>query len=119
MSSRVTAPGLPRASKASIMMHGRHIELMQHQQRLRIRSAELRLRLANEAQVLETPLALIDQARAGVTWLRRHPQWLVGALALLGLIRPQRATRWAARLWWGWGLYQRMQQRLGKPPQLP
>ncbi len=100
------------------MMHSRHMVLMQRQQRLRIRSAELRLRLANQAQVLQAPLAAIDQARSSVQWLRAHPQWPLAALALLAVMGPQRAVRWAARLWWGWGLYQRMQQRLRRlPPQ--
>lgn len=99
------------------MMRERHIELMQRQQRLLVRSTELRLRLASQAQVLQAPLAAIDQARAGVQWLRNHPQWPLGALALLALVRPQRAMRWASRLLWGWGLYQRMQPWLSRPPQ--
>jgi hypothetical protein len=98
------------------MMHKRHIELMLRQQRLLVRSAEWRLRLGRQAQALQTPLAVIDQAYAGVDWLRKHPQWSLGALALLAVTRPKRAMRWAARLLGGWGLYQRVQQWLSRLP---
>lgn len=98
------------------MFHKEQNELTQRRQRLLVRSAELRMTLASQAQVLRAPLALVDQVRAGVQWLRHHPQWPLGALLLLVVRRPKRALRWAARLWWGWGLYRRMQQWLGKPP---
>jgi len=101
------------------MMHARHIELLQRQQHLLARSAALRLRLANQAQVLQAPLAVIDQARAAAQWLRGHPQWPLGALVLLAVLRPQRAMRWASRLLWGWSLYQKMQQWLNRLPPQP
>lgn len=83
------------------------------------RSAELRLRLASESRPLQASLAAIDQAREGVNWLRSHPQWSLGALALLLVLRPKRTLRWASRLLWGWGLYQRLQQVLASKPQRP
>lgn len=88
-------------------------ELARRQQQLLIRSAELRVTLAHQAQVLQTPLAAADQVRAGVQWLRRHPQWPLGALVLLALKRPRRVFGWASRLLWGWGLYQRARDWLG------
>lgn len=72
------------------------------QQQLLVRSAELRVTLAHQAQALEGPLAVADQARAGARWLYRHPEWPLGALALLALLRPRRALRLAGRLWSGW-----------------
>lgn len=94
--------------------------LSHRHQRLLIRSAELRVTLATQAQVLKAPLAVVDRARARVQWLRSHPQWPLGALGLLAVLRPRRTIRWATRLWWGWGLYQRMQQWLnGLPQQRP
>ena len=98
------------------MSHQQRDELARRQQQLLIRSAELRVTLAHRAQVLETPLAVADQVWGGVQWLRQHPQWPLGALALLALKRPRRMLGWASRLWWGWGLYQRWQQWLGQLP---
>lgn len=95
-------------------------ELARRQQQLLIRSAELRVTLAHQAQVLQAPLAVADQVRAGVQWLRQHPQWPLGALVLLALKRPRRALGWASRLWWGWRVYLRARDWLGsavtKPP---
>jgi hypothetical protein len=83
----------------------RDVELAARQQRLLIRSAELRVTLAHQAQALQGPLALADQAVSGARWLRSHPQWPLGALLALAVLRPRRALAWVTRLWWGWGLY--------------
>lgn len=92
----------------------REAELAARQQQLLIRSAELRVTLAHQSQTLQGPLALADQAVSSVHWLRSHPQWPLGALLLLAVIRPRRALAWAGRLWWGWGLYQRARSWLAR-----
>lgn len=96
-------------------------QLARRQQQLLIRSAELRVTLAQQAQALQTPLAVADLVRGGTQWLRGHPQWSLGALGLLALRRPRRILRWAPRLLWGWQLFQRARDWLGstavKPPQ--
>ncbi len=71
------------------------------------RSRALRQQLARESEVLEAPLALVDQARQGLRWLRQHPEWPIGGLVLLALLRPRRVWRWAARGWWAWRLWRR------------
>jgi hypothetical protein len=71
-------------------------------QRLEMRSAQLRLTLATQAQVLRAPLALVDTARDGLQWLRRNPYLVIGPVMLLAALRPARALRWAGRLWLGW-----------------
>jgi hypothetical protein len=91
---------------------GEQAELQVRRERLRLRSAELRLHVAADAGVLVAPLALADQAGAALRWLRRHPQVPLLALGLMFVARPRRALRWAARLWWGWGLWQRGQRWL-------
>lgn len=83
----------------------RDLELARRHQQLLVRSAELRITLGHQAQVLQAPLALADQARAGLQWLRAHPQWPLGALLLIAVMRPRRALRWVSRLWAGWGIY--------------
>jgi hypothetical protein len=88
------------------------LELQQRRERLRLRSTELRATLGERARVLEPPLALADQVRSGVAWLRAHPEWPLGALAVLVVLRPRRALRWGARVWWGWRLWRRAQRLL-------
>ena len=87
--------------------HPRDDELAARQQRLLIRSAELRVTLAHQAQALQGPLALADQAVSGARWLRSHPRWPLGALLAVAVLRPRRALAWATRLWWGWDLYKK------------
>ena len=65
----------------------RDAELAARQQRLLIRSAELRVALAHQSQALQQPLAL-------------------------AMLRPRRALAWATRLWWGLGLYKQARRWL-------
>lgn len=94
--------------------HQHEMELAARKQQLLIRSAELRVTLAHQSQTLQGPLAWADQAVNGTRWLRNHPQWSLGALLLLAVLRPRRALAWAGRLWWGWGLYQRARSWLAR-----
>ena len=84
------------------MASDRDQELALRRQRLVLRSAQLRLTLAMQAEVLHAPLALADSAWGGLQWLRRNPHALIAPVLLLAALRPARALRWAGRLWWGW-----------------
>ena len=77
-------------------------DLTLRQQRLLVRSAELRLTMAQEMQVLQRPLALADRVYRGIGWLGRNPQWPAGILLALCALRPQRAIQWGKHLWWVW-----------------
>lgn len=86
--------------------------LMLRQQQLLIRSAQLRMSFAEQTQVLKRPLALADDARAGMQWLMRNPQWPLGVLVFAIVVRPARALRWGGRAWWAWRTIQRAQSWL-------
>jgi hypothetical protein len=85
------------------------------QQALLARSAALRITLARESDALRRPLALADQVRGAWLWLRAHPEWGLGAVVLLAVLRPRRGLGWAVRLWWGWRSWQRLQGWLARP----
>ena len=85
-------------------------------QRLLVRSAELRSTLAGQSEVLKAPLALADQVRSGLQWLYRHPEWPLGALVAVAVLRPKRALRWAGRLWWAWTSLRRAQNWMAAVP---
>lgn len=82
-------------------------ELLLRQQRLLARSSQLRLTLADQAQVFKSPLALVDQLRNGLQWVYRNPHWPLGAMLVLAVMRPRRALMWGGRMWWGWKMFQR------------
>lgn len=90
-------------------------ELQLRQQRLLIRSTELRLQLRSDLQRLERPAAWADQFKAALLWLYQHPQWPAGVLALLLILKPRRALVWTGKLWWLWksaGLLRRWRDTL-------
>lgn len=91
-------------------------DLALRQQRLLTRSAQLRLSLETQAQVFKTPLALADQARNALQWLSRNPQWPLGALLVLVVLRPRRIIIWGGRLWWAWGAFKRARNFVAKLP---
>lgn len=94
-----------------------HGDLALHQQRLLMRSAQLRNTFASQAQDFKAPLALADQIRGGVTSLYRRPLWPLGALLALIIVRPRRAIVWGGRVWWGWKLFKRARNWIANRPQ--
>jgi hypothetical protein len=84
-----------------------HYELMLRQQQLLVRSAQLRHSLADQVHVFKRPLAIADQVRSSLQWLYRNPQWPLGALMILVVLRPRRALGWSGRLWRAWRLFRR------------
>lgn len=91
-------------------------ELVLHQQRLLLRSAQLRLTLAEQTRVFRSPLAVADQARGSLHWLYRNPQWPLGALLILVILRPRRAILWGGRAWWAWAAFKRARKWIATLP---
>jgi hypothetical protein len=83
-------------------------DIVLRQQRLLARSAQLRLIFSDQTQALRKPLSWVDQARSSMAWLRQNPQWPLGAVLVLAVVRPHGAIRWAGRLWWGWQSFKRV-----------
>ena len=96
------------------MMSQRQVDLMDRKQQLLVRSAELRMTLATQTQVLQAPLAILDQIKAAILWLGKHPVWPLATLALIAVVRPRRSLRLVSRFWWGWGMYRQVQQWIGR-----
>jgi hypothetical protein len=94
------------------MNRERATALALRQQLLRLRSTELRGRLAAEAAVLQPPLALADRVQEGWRWLRANPAAPVAALVVVAVLRPRRVWRWGWKLWWSWRTLRRLQRRL-------
>ena len=89
-----------------------HDDPQLRQQRLLIRSTELRYQLRGSLEILQQPAAWIDQARIGLAWLRQHPQWPAAAVVLLLVLKPRRAFSWGDKLWWLWRSVRQVQRWL-------
>lgn len=83
-------------------------DLLLRQQRLQMRSAQLRRTLASQTQVFKTPLAVADQVRAGLQWLQHNPQWPLVTVLVLVALRPRRVVVWGSRLWWTWRTFKKV-----------
>jgi hypothetical protein len=88
-------------------------ELMRRREQLLLRSSQLRADWSQQVQCLRAPLRLADRARDGVQWLVEHPQWPLGAVLLVVVLRPRRALRLAGYFWQGLGAFRRVQRLLG------
>lgn len=87
-----------------------HAELLRRRERLLLRSERLRLELAAQVHTLRRPLAVADKAREATHWLLAHPEWPLGAAALVLVLRPARTLRWAGYALQGYSLYRRAQR---------
>lgn len=84
--------------------------IRRRQHELLLRSSDLRSQLALHTAVLQPPLALADRAHAAWTWLRAHPEWPLGAVVVVAVLRPRRALSWGSRLWWAWRSWRHIQR---------
>lgn len=82
-------------------------ELFLRQQRLLARSSHLRLEMTGAVQAFKKPLAVADVVQARLQWLYRNPQWPLGALLALMILRPRRVFYWGGRVWWAWKAFKR------------
>jgi len=89
-------------------------DLVLRQKRLLMRSVELRSNLTDQAQVFKRPLAVADQARAALQWLYRNPQWPLGALVVVAVLKPRRAIIWSGRFLLAWRSFKRVQNWISK-----
>lgn len=90
-------------------------ELLRRRGELIARSRQLRADWGQQAQGLRPTLAVADRARAGLQWLIDNPQWPIGAIVVLVVLRPRRVFRVAGLAWSGYGVYRRVRRVLNVP----
>lgn len=84
------------------------IELALAKQRLQLQASAQRVALATHAAGMRPMFAAVDQLRAGVHWLGRHPEVLAAGVAVLAAARPGVRGflwRWGKRVVLAWGLW--------------
>lgn len=88
-------------------------ELMRRRGELIARSRALRQDWSSQAGALRSSFAVADQVRTGVRWLASHPQWPLGVVAVLVIVRPQRVVKLVGTAWWGYRLFRRVRRVVG------
>jgi len=91
----------------------RALVLALRQRELLLHSALQRQALVQDLHALAPPLGLADRVRDGARWLRAHPELPLAAAVVVVLLRPRRTLRWAAKIWWGWRLWRKVQRFVG------
>ncbi|MBI4997406.1 MAG: hypothetical protein HZC22_11025 [Rhodocyclales bacterium] len=93
-------------------MTSRAIELALKKQRLQFKSDLLRDQWRAHARGLAPVFGAADRVRAGVAWLRRHPEALVGVGVAVVVARPRTVWRWLKRGVVAWQFWRRGQEWL-------
>lgn len=93
-------------------MNPRLLELALKKQRLQLKASAQRLQLAQQLQAWAPAFAAADAACAAARWLGTHPQWLVGAAAVLLVVKPRAFFRWLSRGFFAWQALRRMRKTL-------
>jgi DNA-binding transcriptional regulator LsrR (DeoR family) len=86
-------------------MNSRLLELASRRGELKARIATQRQTLTQQARPLEPVFGLVDKVVVGVDWVKQHPQVVGVGVAVVALLKPSRAWRWAKRaafVWRGW-----------------
>ncbi|MCE1181387.1 MAG: YqjK-like family protein [Rhodocyclales bacterium] len=94
-------------------MNQRLLELAKRHGSLQARIAEQRRTLAQHAQPLAQALEKGDTLLKGVDWLKQHPGAVGLAAAVLAVVRPRGAWRWAQRGFFAWRGWQAIKANLG------
>jgi hypothetical protein len=89
------------------MPNTRESQLLQRRAALVARSGQLRDALSAQAGSMLPHGMLARSADGALRWAQRHPQWLVGSVVLLLVVRPQRVWRWTGRLLAAWQVARR------------
>jgi hypothetical protein len=95
-------------------------DLTARREQLCQRSAQLRERIAERAQVLKPGLRAVDRVRNGVRAAQDNPVWLLLGVALAGaaLARPRAVFDLGLRVWSGWRLWRRIRPLVSDVPRL-
>ncbi len=92
------------------------IRLAERRERLVAQAAAQRMALAQNIEPWRQPLARVDQGLAVLRYIKSHPAWIVGGVALLAVLRPGRARagsigKWLTRGWATWRLVHKLRGR--------
>ncbi|MDR3391474.1 MAG: YqjK-like family protein [Sulfuriferula sp.] len=78
----------------------------ERRERLIAQAAAQRAALAQNIESWRTPLAHVDRGLMALRYIKRHPVWIVGGIAVLAVVSPGRAGKWLGRGLAAWKIIQ-------------
>lgn len=84
--------------------------LAERRERLLAQAAQQRATLAHDVEPWRIPLALADQGLNALRYIKRHPVLLIGGVAVLAMLRPDRGWLWLRRGWLTWQVVNRLRR---------
>lgn len=89
-------------------MNEKWVRLVERRERLVAQAAAQRMALAQNIEPWRAPLARVDQGLAVLRYVKRHPAWIVGGVALLAVLRPGNIGKWLGRGWVTWQMVHKL-----------
>jgi hypothetical protein len=84
------------------------LEIALKKQRLLIKSQQLRDDFGRNGRGMKPAFQVADAGVAGVRWLQRHPEVVVGVAVTLVVAKPKTVLRWGQRAYTGWKAWQKI-----------
>ncbi|MBK7684854.1 MAG: YqjK-like family protein [Rhodocyclaceae bacterium] len=96
-----------------------NLEIALKKQRLLIKSEQLRNEFGRNGRGIKPAFQVADAGVAGVRWLQRHPEVIIGVAVTLVVAKPKAVLRWSQRAYTGWKTWQQISGFLeqNRPPQ--
>jgi len=92
-------------------MNKKLLRLAERRERLVAQTAAQRVTLAENIEPWRMPLALADQGLSVLRYIRLHPEWIAGVVALIAALRPGRVGKWLGRGWVTWQVMHKLRGR--------
>lgn len=89
-------------------MNEKLVRLVERRERLVAQSAAQRMALAQNIEPWRAPLARVDQGLAVLRYVKSHPAWIIGSVALLAALRPGNVGKWLGRGWVTWQMVHKL-----------
>jgi len=90
------------------------LELALKKQRLLVESKHLREKFERNGRGVEPAFQVADLAVAGVRWVKRHPEVVVGVAVAFVVARPKTVWRVGRWVYAGWGTWKPISELLAK-----
>lgn len=97
-------------------MNEKLLKLAQRRENLVLEAEKQRMQLAQVVDAWRAPLALADKGLAAISYIKKHPVWMVGGSVigssiLMKVLRLGRIGKWFSRGLFAWQMIRKLQNK--------